>query len=115
MGILMPKTQLGMEENMNYEELGAKILELVGGKDNVTGLTHCATRLRFNLKDTSKAQTATLKSTAGVLGVVENGGQYQIVIGNDSRRRKKESARGLSIPSQEFSHQSCPLLLLPEC
>lgn len=83
MGILMPKTQLGMEENMNYEELGAKILELVGGKDNVTGLTHCATRLRFNLKDTSKAQTATLKSTAGVLGVVENGGQYQIVIGND--------------------------------
>ena len=68
---------------MNYQELGTRILELVGGKENVTGLTHCATRLRFILKDDSKAQTDVLKSTAGVLGVVKNGGQYQIIIGND--------------------------------
>lgn len=68
---------------MNYQELGTQILKLVGGKENVTGLTHCATRLRFNLKDASKAQTAALKKTPGVLGVVESGGQYQIVIGND--------------------------------
>ena len=68
---------------MNYQELGTKILELVGGKENVTGLTHCATRLRFILKDDSKAQTEALKSTAGVLGVVKNGGQYQVIIGND--------------------------------
>lgn len=40
---------------MNYQELGSKILTLVGGKENVIGLTHCATRLRFNLKDESKA------------------------------------------------------------
>ena len=68
---------------MNYQELGDKILTLVGGKENVAGLTHCATRLRFNLKDEAKAQTATLKKTPGVLGVVVSGGQYQIVIGND--------------------------------
>ena len=68
---------------MNYQELGDKILTLVGGKENVSGLTHCATRLRFNLKDESKAQTDTLKKTPGVLGVVVSGGQYQIVIGND--------------------------------
>ncbi len=68
---------------MNYQELGSKILTLVGGKENVIGLTHCATRLRFNLKDESKAQTDTLKKTPGVLGVVVSGGQYQIVIGND--------------------------------
>lgn len=68
---------------MNYQELGDKILTLVGGKENVTGLTHCATRLRFNLKDEGKAQTDTLKKTPGVLGVVVSGGQYQIVIGND--------------------------------
>ena len=55
---------------MNYQELGTKILSLVGGKENVTGLTHCATRLRFNLKDESKAQTDTLKKTPGVLGNV---------------------------------------------
>lgn len=68
---------------MNYNELGTEILKLVGGKDNVTGLTHCATRLRFNLSDESKAQTETLKKTPGVLGVAISGGQYQVIIGND--------------------------------
>ena len=61
---------------MNYQELGDKILALVGGRENVTGLTHCATRLRFNLKDEGKAQTEALKKTPGVLGVVVSGGQY---------------------------------------
>ena len=56
---------------MNYQELGDKILTLVGGKENVSGLTHCATRLRFNLKDEGKAQTDALKKTPGVLGVAE--------------------------------------------
>ena len=46
---------------MNYQELGDKILALVGGRENVTGLTHCATRLRFNLKDEGKAQTEAAK------------------------------------------------------
>lgn len=68
---------------MNYNELGTEILSLVGDKDNVSGLTHCATRLRFNLKDESLAQTDVLKETTGVLGVVSSGGQYQIIIGND--------------------------------
>ena len=68
---------------MNYKELGTEILALVGGKDNVTGLTHCATRLRFNLKDEKLADTEKLKKTPGVLGVVSSGGQYQIIIGND--------------------------------
>ncbi len=68
---------------MDYKGLGTEILSLVGGKDNVSGLTHCATRLRFNLKDESLAKTDVLKETPGVLGVVSNGGQYQIIIGND--------------------------------
>ena len=68
---------------MNYQELGGRILELVGGKENVSGLTHCATRLRFNLKDEGKAQTEELKKTPGVLGVAISGGQYQIIIGNE--------------------------------
>ena len=42
---------------MDYKKMAQQILEYVGGKDNVTGLTHCATRLRFNLKDESKADT----------------------------------------------------------
>ena len=65
----------------NYNELAKTIIELVGGKENVTNLGHCATRLRFNLKDDSKAKIEDLKATKGVLGVANQGGQYQVIIG----------------------------------
>jgi len=68
---------------MDYKALALKILENVGGRENVTGVVHCATRLRFTLKDADKAQTEILKKTPGVLSVVNAGGQYQIVIGPD--------------------------------
>lgn len=68
---------------MDYKKLAETILSHVGGEGNITGLTHCATRLRFNLKDESKANTATIKATKGVMGVVSNGGQYQVIIGSD--------------------------------
>ena len=68
---------------MNYEKLASEILALIGGAENVVGLTHCATRLRFNLKDFSLAQTKKIEKLTGVLGIAESGGQYQIIIGND--------------------------------
>lgn len=68
---------------MDYKALALEILENVGGKDNVRGVVHCATRLRFTLKDDSAAKTDTLKKIKGVLSVVNAGGQYQIVIGPD--------------------------------
>ena len=68
---------------MNYQNLAKEILEKVGGEKNISGLTHCATRLRFNLKDDSKAQTEALKKVDGIMGVVNKGGQYQVVIGSD--------------------------------
>ncbi|MDR3431649.1 MAG: PTS beta-glucoside transporter subunit IIABC [Rouxiella aceris] len=68
---------------MQYNELSVEILDKVGGANNVVSLVHCATRLRFKLRDRSKAQTAALKNTAGIIMVVESGGQYQVVIGND--------------------------------
>ena len=68
---------------MNYQELAKEILTKVGGAENVSGLNHCATRLRFNLKDDGKAQTDALKKLNGVMGVVNKGGQYQVVIGSD--------------------------------
>lgn len=68
---------------MDYKSLAATILDKVGGKENVNSVVHCATRLRLTLKDESKAQTDILKKTAGVLSVVNAGGQYQIVIGPD--------------------------------
>ena len=75
---------------MSYRELALKIIDNVGGKENVLSLTNCATRLRFNLKDDSKANTEVLKNTQGIMGVVNKGGQYQIVIGSDVANVCKE-------------------------
>lgn len=65
-----------------YEQLSEQIIEKVGGKDNVVGLTHCVTRLRFTLKDEGIAKEKDLKNMDGVVTVVKSGGQFQVVIGN---------------------------------
>ena len=65
-----------------YTELAEDILKHVGGKENVNSLKHCVTRLRFDLKDESKADDNYLKNRDGVVTVVKAGGQYQVVIGN---------------------------------
>ncbi|URZ17523.1 beta-glucoside-specific PTS transporter subunit IIABC [Clostridium felsineum] len=67
---------------MKYEKLAKDILDNVGGKENINSLTHCITRLRFKLKDESKANTDVLKKMNGVVTVIKSGGQYQVVIGN---------------------------------
>ncbi|GIN88551.1 PTS beta-glucoside transporter subunit EIIBCA [Heyndrickxia sporothermodurans] len=67
---------------MTYEKLAKNILDLVGGENNVTSLVHCATRLRFVLKDDTKANKGKLENTDGVITVKESGGQFQVVIGN---------------------------------
>ncbi|WP_054743613.1 beta-glucoside-specific PTS transporter subunit IIABC [Cellulosilyticum ruminicola] len=67
---------------MKYEQLAQEIVKNVGGKENINSLTHCITRLRFKLKDESKANTDVLKKMNGVVTVVKSGGQYQVVIGN---------------------------------
>lgn len=66
----------------DYTELAKDIVAHVGGKENVVNLRHCVTRLRFVLKDESKADTDYLKARDGVVTVVKAGGQYQVVIGN---------------------------------
>lgn len=68
---------------MDYKKVGLDVLELVGGPSNVSKLTHCATRLRFELKDMSKVQVKKIESLSGVISVVNKGGQFQVVIGNE--------------------------------
>lgn len=65
-----------------YETLAKEIVKNVGGKENVSSLVHCITRLRFKLKDESKANDEVLKNMDGVVTVMKSGGQYQVVIGN---------------------------------
>lgn len=64
-----------------YEDVCKEIVELVGGTENISTLTHCVTRLRFILKDESKADLAKLETVKGVLKVLQAGGQCQVVIG----------------------------------
>ena len=68
---------------MDYKEIGQKILEAVGGKENVQNLTHCATRLRFTLADDSKADDEAVQAIDGVVSLAKSGGQYQVVVGSD--------------------------------
>ncbi|ETA82350.1 beta-glucoside-specific PTS transporter subunit IIABC [Youngiibacter fragilis] len=67
----------------NYETLANEIITGVGGADNVASLFHCVTRLRFKLKDLTKANKESISKIKGVLTVVEGNGQFQVVIGNE--------------------------------
>ena len=68
---------------VNFKALGDDIIDAVGGKGNIKSARHCATRLRMELRDDSLAKTDVVKGLDGVLTVVQAGGQYQVVIGND--------------------------------
>lgn len=67
---------------MNYEQFGKDIVQIVGGKENISSLEHCVTRLRFTLKDKTKADTDGLKRMNKVLGIVD-AKQYQVVLGGE--------------------------------
>ncbi len=64
-----------------YEKLSKDIVANVGGKDNIESVLHCVTRLRFQLKDASKANDSEIKNLKGVVTVMRSGGQFQVVIG----------------------------------
>jgi beta-glucoside PTS system EIICBA component len=66
----------------DYKQLARAIVAGVGGEDNVTALVHCATRLRFTLKDESRVNKPALQATPGVIATVNSGGQFQVVVGN---------------------------------
>ena len=65
-----------------FQKLSENIVNYIGSKDNVTYFVHCVTRLRFQLKDESKANDEVLKANDGIITVMHTAGQYQIVIGN---------------------------------
>lgn len=75
---------------MKYQEFNQNIIDLVGGKENIQAVVHCMTRLRFTLKDRSKAQTEALKEMDGVIDVVSNKVAYQIIVGTHVNEVYKE-------------------------
>lgn len=75
---------------MDYAKTSQSILAAVGGADNIISATHCITRLRLVLKDDQKADDEAVKQIDGVKSVVKQGGQYQVVIGNEVSNVAKE-------------------------
>ncbi len=67
---------------MDYKRIAGDIIQQVGGKENIKGMTHCFTRLRFVLRDSKKADKAVVERLEGVISVVVAGGQFQVVCGN---------------------------------
>lgn len=65
----------------DYPQFADELIEAVGGKDNIVSVTNCMTRLRFVLKDESKADDEKVKAIKGTMGVMHGGGQYQVPIG----------------------------------
>ena len=66
-----------------FEKIAEEILERIGGAANISNCTHCMTRLRFTLKDTSLVKAEEIEALQGVLGIKNAGGQFQVIIGKD--------------------------------
>lgn len=66
-----------------FEQEAKNLLTAIGGKENVTAVTHCATRMRFVLGDDKKADVKTIEAIPAVKGTFTNAGQFQVIIGND--------------------------------
>lgn len=67
---------------IDYRITARELVKELGGDSNITNVTHCATRLRFILKDDSVVDSAKVTKIPGVITTVQAGGQYQVVIGN---------------------------------
>ena len=72
-----------MATSTDFHSLSKQILKELGGVNNIISVTHCATRLRFDIKDNSKVNTATIENLDGVIALIKAGGQHQVVIGNE--------------------------------
>lgn len=90
---------------MKYKELISQILESVGGEKNIETVTHCMTRLRFVLKDDSKASIEEAKKINGVVGCVSKGGQFQIVIGTHVSEVYDELIKSTNIRQSDDGEQ----------
>ena len=82
------------EKRKRYEKIAAEVVRLAGGKSNILGVAHCATRLRLVLKDDSQANKAEVEKIEGVKGAFTNSGQFQIIIGQGAVNKVYEAFVG---------------------
>ena len=82
-GIMKQVRKRGREAMGKYDNDVKRLLELVGGKENIQAVSHCMTRMRFVLIDPKKADEKTIEELPSVKGTFTQAGQYQVIIGND--------------------------------
>ncbi|MHB2095889.1 beta-glucoside-specific PTS transporter subunit IIABC [Pantoea dispersa] len=94
---------------MSQNDLAEKILRLVNGGSNIRTLTHCATRLRMEFNDRESVRSELIEKLPGVISVVERGGQFQIVVGNDVQRvfrvLEKAASDNKNLPEMQDKQQ----------
>lgn len=93
--------------SMDQEKVAKEIVALVGGKENIAHVTHCMTRLRFNLHDDQLANKEMLEKTKGVMGTMKSGGQFQVIIGNDVAQVYKEIMKSTDVTTRQ-GHDKAP-------
>ena len=91
---------------MNYEELAKQVLEQVGGRENVTSVTNCMTRLRITVRDDSAINSEVLKKVKGVLGIIHDRENYiEVVVGPGKSSKCGEVCRRMGIPTADAEPQ----------
>lgn len=85
----------------DYNKIAKEVVDNIGGKENISYLVHCITRLRFNLKDKSLINKEALENVNGVLGTMEQNGQFQVIIGEDVADVFKEIQRQTNMGSYD--------------
>lgn len=90
---------MAKKQTLDMDALAKDLVALVGGKENISGLRHCVTRVRFRLKDESLADDQKIKDLDGVISVVKGGGEYMVVIGNQVTEVYDAVCRVLGISS----------------
>ncbi|MDU3722993.1 MAG: PTS transporter subunit EIIB, partial [Clostridium celatum] len=90
----------------DYEKLAVDIIEAVGGKNNIIKASRCATRLRLVLKETTNEAKEKVSGLTGVITVVENGGQFQVVIGTHVGKVFDKVASELNLDSNAIEEDA---------
>lgn len=95
-----------MSKELNYPQVAADIVRLVGGPENIHTLGHCMTRLRFVLIDESKANAEAIRKVDGVLGVVSAGGQFMVILGKNLLPVYTEATQKFNLSKGELSEEN---------
>lgn len=88
---------------MNNTEIAKSVIEAIGGKDNVSSVAHCATRLRIMVKDKEKIDTNRVENIEKVQGAFFNAGQFQIIFGTGTVNRIYDEVVSLGLPTSTTS------------